>query len=123
MRDRLRTRGVPVFGPLDHGIMRSIYFSGPEHLSLEISTWVQTVAPEAWIDPRVVQVLDISDEELARFKAPTPYEGEGGTVSQPKLDPIKHHGVFEHETLKTVLEMPDEEVFDKLSTPDPPVST
>ena len=122
MRDRLRTRGVHVFGPLDHGTMRSIYFTGPDHLSLEISTWVKEVVPEAWIDPSVVQALNISDEELARFKAPTAYEGEGGTVVQPPLDPTKHHAVFEHEMLKTVLEMPDEEVFEKLSTPEPPVS-
>ena len=122
MRDRLRTRGVHVFGPLDHGTMKSIYFTGPDHLSLEISTWVQEVVPEAWIDPNVVQALNISDEELARFKAPTAYEGEGGSVGQPPLDPIKHHALFEHKSLKTVLEMPDEEVFAKLSTPEPPVS-
>ena len=122
MRDRLRTRGVPVFGPLDHGTMKSIYFTGPDHLSLEISTWVQEVVPEAWIDPTVVQALNISDEELARFKAPTPYEGDGGIVAQPQLAPIKHHAVFEREMLKTVLEMPDDEVFEKLSTPEPPVS-
>ncbi|MEM9218092.1 MAG: hypothetical protein AAGD25_27590 [Cyanobacteria bacterium P01_F01_bin.150] len=45
-----------------------------------------------------------------------------GTVSQPPLDPIKHHAVVEYKILKTVLEMPDEEVFETLSTPEPPVS-
>ena len=38
MRDRIRDRGINVFGPLDHGMCHSIYFAGPEHLSLEIAT-------------------------------------------------------------------------------------
>ena len=33
MRDRLRDKGVPVLGPLDHGMCKSIYFAGPENLS------------------------------------------------------------------------------------------
>ena len=65
MRDRIRSKGIHVFGPLDHGIMRSIYFNGPDNLSLEISTWTKEVIPDAWIDPEVVKVLNISEEELA----------------------------------------------------------
>ncbi|MEM6839680.1 MAG: VOC family protein [Cyanobacteria bacterium P01_C01_bin.120] len=122
MRDRLRTKGVPVIGPLDHGIMRSIYFAGPDYLSLEISTWTEDVVPEAWIDPNIVQALNISDEELARFKAPSLYGGARGTAVQPQLDPIKHHALFEHEKLKAVVQMSDKDVFEKLSTPEPPVS-
>jgi catechol-2,3-dioxygenase len=38
MRDRIRNRGLNVFGPLNHGLCHSIYFAGPEHLSLEIAT-------------------------------------------------------------------------------------
>ncbi|MDA1073530.1 MAG: VOC family protein, partial [Proteobacteria bacterium] len=37
MRDRLRSKGVPVLGPIDHGFCASIYFAGPENLSLEFS--------------------------------------------------------------------------------------
>src|SRR5882672_4982609 len=33
MRDRIRSRGVTVFGPIDHGFCQSIYFAGPENLS------------------------------------------------------------------------------------------
>ncbi|MGD1850152.1 MAG: VOC family protein, partial [Cyanophyceae cyanobacterium] len=116
MRDRLRSKGIPVLGPLDHGIMRSIYFAGPDNLSLEISTWARELIPEAWIDPEIVQALDISEEELARFIAPADYENRGEALNQPSLDPIKHHAVFEQEFLKIVLEMPDDEVWVKLST-------
>ena len=37
MRDRLRSKGVPVMGPLEHGMCCSIYFAGPENLALELS--------------------------------------------------------------------------------------
>lgn len=122
MRDRVRSRGFHVIGPLDHGIMRSIYFAGPDNLSLEISTWMREVIPDAWIDPEVVKALNISDEELAQLRNPAPYKGEGGAVAQPPVDPIKHHALFEHKTLKAVIEMSDEEVFENLSTPNDPVA-
>ena len=37
MRDRIRSKGIPVLGPLDHGMCKSIYFAGLENLSLELS--------------------------------------------------------------------------------------
>ena len=37
MRDRLRAKGVPT-GPMDHGMCVSMYFAGPENLSLELLT-------------------------------------------------------------------------------------
>jgi hypothetical protein len=38
MRDRTRSRGLTIVGLLDHGMCHSIYFAGPENLSLEIPT-------------------------------------------------------------------------------------
>jgi catechol 2,3-dioxygenase-like lactoylglutathione lyase family enzyme len=38
MRDRIRSRGVHVLGHIDHGFCKSIYFAGPENLTLEVST-------------------------------------------------------------------------------------
>ncbi|NET30550.1 MAG: VOC family protein [Cyanothece sp. SIO1E1] len=122
MRDRVRSKGIHVIGPLDHGIMRSIYFAGPDHLSLEVSTWMREVIPDAWIDPEVAKALDISEEELVSLRNPVPYKGEGGAVAQPAVDPIKHHALFEDEITKVAIEMSDEEVFEKLSTPNDPVS-
>ena len=52
MRDRIRDRGVPVIGPIDHGMCHSIYFAGPEGLSLEIACG-GAIDERAWIDPEV----------------------------------------------------------------------
>ena len=38
MRDRIRSRGHFVMGPIDHGMCKSIYFAGPEGLQLELAT-------------------------------------------------------------------------------------
>jgi catechol 2,3-dioxygenase-like lactoylglutathione lyase family enzyme len=37
-RDRLNAGGVPCFGPIDHGFVKSVYFSDPNGLPLEITT-------------------------------------------------------------------------------------
>ena len=37
MRDRIRSHGVNVIGPIDHGMCRSIYFAGPDQMTLELS--------------------------------------------------------------------------------------
>ena len=37
MRDRIRSRGIQVMGPIDDGFVQSIYFAGPEGLSLEVT--------------------------------------------------------------------------------------
>src|SRR5574338_1384249 len=91
LRDRIRSRGVNVFGPLDHGMCHSIYFAGPEDLSLEIATSAKPIDARAWIDPEVVELAGISAEELARYRAPAPFESRGGRVPQPPIDPAKPH--------------------------------
>ena len=37
MRDRIRSRGIPVIGPMNHGMCQSMYFAGPECLALEVA--------------------------------------------------------------------------------------
>ena len=86
MRDRLRSKGVPVLGPLDHGMCVSMYFAGPENLSLELSYSIEPINSEQWIDPEVVALAGISAEELARFKNPAAFEGSGGSVEQPAIE-------------------------------------
>lgn len=83
MRDRLRAHGVPVLGPVDHGFCCSIYFAGPENLSLELSCSTAPIDANAWIDPAVVRLAGISEEELARYRRPADFEDRGGTVPQP----------------------------------------
>ena len=65
MRDRLRSKGVPVLGPLDHGMCVSMYFAGPENLSLELSYSIEPINSEQWIDPEVVALAGISAEAVS----------------------------------------------------------
>lgn len=55
-RDRLNADGVPCFGPIDHGFVKSVYFSDPNGLPLEITC-------------RVPRHDEIMAEELAAHRA------------------------------------------------------
>jgi catechol 2,3-dioxygenase-like lactoylglutathione lyase family enzyme len=121
MRDRIRSRGVNVIGPLDHGMCQSIYFAGPEGLSLEIATSAKPIDARAWIDPEVQALAGIDNEELARFKSPKPYKGEGGKLKQPPIDPAKPHQAYPPDVYKTLLAIPDDEFTKRFSVPEPPV--
>ena len=85
MRDRLRAHGVPVMGPMNHGMCVSMYFAGPENLSLELSYSDEPINQAAWIDPEVVELAGISAEELARFKKPADFTDSKGEVPQPDI--------------------------------------
>ena len=87
LRDRIRDRGVNVFGPLDHGMCHSIYFAGPENLALEIATSAVPIDERAWIDPEVVGLLGIDDDELDAMKAPGAFESQGGASRNPRSTP------------------------------------
>jgi catechol 2,3-dioxygenase-like lactoylglutathione lyase family enzyme len=67
LRNRIRSRGVNVFGPLEHGMCSSIYFGGPEGLNLEIAWSSVGIDENAWIDPEVVALAGISLDELQSF--------------------------------------------------------
>jgi catechol 2,3-dioxygenase-like lactoylglutathione lyase family enzyme len=121
MRDRIRSRGINVIGPLDHGMCKSIYFAGLENLSLEVATSAAAIDARAWIDPEVQALAGISNDELARFKRPAAYKGEGGRLKQPPMDPSKPHQAYPPDMYKALLAMPDEEITKRLSVPEPPV--
>jgi catechol 2,3-dioxygenase-like lactoylglutathione lyase family enzyme len=120
LRDRIRDRGVNVFGPLDHGMCKSIYFAGPEGLNLEISTSEVGIDERAWIDPEVAGLAGIGADDLARFTRPTDYTGHGGEVAQPAIDPSKPHMVYPPDAYKKLMTMPDEVVTGRMSEPTPP---
>jgi len=125
MRDRIRSRGINVMGPLNHGMCHSIYFKGPENLTLEIATYGDTKYPigaDDWIDPEVQELAGISDEELQSYIKPPEYAGEGGTVPQPEYNPEGYHAAQPEEMLKAMYAMPDEMVTANLSEPRPPSS-
>ncbi|MGB7181952.1 MAG: VOC family protein [Burkholderiaceae bacterium] len=87
MRDRLRTKGVPVIGPVEHGMCCSIYFAGPENLTLELSYSTAPINSLQWIDPEVVRLAGISEDELRRFKNPPSFEIEANTQPGSVLQP------------------------------------
>jgi catechol 2,3-dioxygenase-like lactoylglutathione lyase family enzyme len=121
MRDRLRSKGVPVMGPLDHGFCKSIYFAGPENLSLELSFSTEAIDQEAWIDPEVVALAGIDAEELARYKRSSDYADQGGAVPQPALDgPGPHMTNYPPGRYEAVMGLSDEEVL-AMSENEPPV--
>ena len=121
MRDRLRAKGVPVLGPTDHGFCVSIYFAGPENLSLELSYSAAPIDNRAWIDPEVQALAGISDEELARYKQSSDYRAAGGAVPQPDLDgPGPHMVGYPDGAYEVILGTPDEIIWDN-SESQPPV--
>lgn len=121
MRDRVRSHGYWVMGPIDHGFCKSIYFAGPEGLMLEFSTSEgKPIDAEAWIDPEVVKLAGIKTEELATYKAPAAFASQGGQVPQPAPETSKLMMDFPPEN-RAVLRMTDEEVLARLSETTPPV--
>ncbi|MBX3705832.1 MAG: VOC family protein [Pseudomonadales bacterium] len=111
MRDRLRAKGVPVLGPLDHGMCQSIYFAGPENLCLELSYSTEPVNAEAWIDPEVVALAGISAEELVRYKRPAAFEDGRGAVPQPGPDaPGPHMTGYPPGLYERLLRLSDQDI-------------
>lgn len=121
MRDRIRRAGVNVFGPIHHGFCQSIYFAGPDQLTLEISVQMTAIDPNAWIDPEVVALSGISAGELARFVAPADTPATQGIVPQPPHDPTKPHMHYPRALYHQMLAAPDAMITAAGSVPDPPV--
>ena len=124
MRDRLRSKGVPVLGPLDHGMCVSMYFAGPENLSLELSYSMEPINNEEWIDPEVVALAGISAEELARYKNPAAFEDSGGSVVQPAIEEANtgpHMTNYPPGHYEATMGIPDEVALNMLESK-PPVS-
>lgn len=121
IRDRIRVKGVNVMGPIDHGVCQSIYFAGPEGLTLEVATSDREMDQKLWIDPKVLERVGISPDEAARFMAPDSYAGAGGTVAQPPYDPGKPHQAYPEDMYKAMMAMPDEMIGKMVSYNKPPV--
>ena len=123
MRDRIRAKGVPVMGPIDHGFCKSMYFGGPENLVLEVSTSEGgSIDAEQWIDPEVVDLVGISSEELGRYKAPASYANSTGEpVAQPTLDTGKPMYSNMDPAFAETFKLPDDVVFKEISHTEPPV--
>lgn len=121
MRDRIRSHGIEVFGPIDHGMGKSIYFAGLENISLEITTFTNGIDPRAWIDPEVVSLAGISEKELGRYRNPPSYAGKGGAVPQPPEDPTKPRMTLPPKQYRLWRSLSDEEFGRMMSETEPPV--
>lgn len=122
MRDRIRSRGLTIFGPLDHGMCHSIYFAGPEDLCLEVATSEKPINGRAWIDPEVVELAGISAAELDRYRNPVNYESPDNPVPQPAFDAdVPWQRGFPRDVYEAIISMPDEVLTEKLSENTPPV--
>ncbi len=122
LRDRLRSRGVQVLGPIDHGFVQSIYFEGPEGLNLEVAAGAGIDA-DAWIDPEVTALCGIDDTELAALKEPAPFERPADPVAQPAEPHPTNERARQHpEHHALVMGLADEFVWDRLSETEPPVA-
>ncbi len=123
MRDRLRTHGHWVMGPIDHGMCRSIYATAPEGLMIEFATSAAAIDADEWIDPEVAAHCAIGAADVARYRRPAPFASRGGAVAQP--DPhAKPNFVFPEEWNErgaALLRMTDAELAAALSEPTPPV--
>jgi hypothetical protein len=120
MRDRIRSHGVNVIGPIDHGMCKSIYFAGPDQMTLEVATSEVAVDPNVWIDPAVLAKAGINAEEAARYRAPAPYAGPS-PVPQPAYDPAKPHMAYPPQVYQAILATPDEALSKAASYAEPPV--
>jgi catechol 2,3-dioxygenase-like lactoylglutathione lyase family enzyme len=121
MRDRIRTKGVNVIGPLDHGMCKSIYFAGPEQLTLEVACPGLAVTPDRWIDPAVLAKVGISAAEAADFAAPDKYDGDSGQVRQPAYNENQPHMAYPADRYKMMLALPDEALAAMPQHNEPPV--
>jgi catechol 2,3-dioxygenase-like lactoylglutathione lyase family enzyme len=119
MRDRIRSRGVPVIGPINHGMCESIYFAGPEGLALEV-THGRDIDERAWIDPEVQTLAGISDAEVARYISPATFDKPAEAIAQPTYDPSKPHLVYPEAAYHMMLTIPDEAMWNAV-TSEPPV--
>jgi len=119
MRDRIRSYGHPVFGPADHGMCKSIYFAGPEGLTLEVATSETAINGDEWVDPEVVALAGISKEELTAMRHPCP--GPSAPVAQPAFDDTKYHMEYPEKIYQLMLAAPDEILIERMSYPEPPV--
>ena len=120
MRDRLRSKGVPVLGPIEHGMCQSVYFAGLENMTLELSFSREPIDNRLWVDPEVVDLLGISAEELESYRRPAGFEDSAGAVAQPGPDTPGPHMDYPPEVYERVLSTPDE-VFLNSVPSEPPV--
>jgi catechol 2,3-dioxygenase-like lactoylglutathione lyase family enzyme len=120
LRDRIRSHGYWVMGPIDHGMCRSMYLAAPEGIVLEFATSSGPIDADCWIDPEVVGVCGIDAHELARYRHPEAFDSQGGAVPPP--DHRAHPTLDLPPELDSILTMSDEAIAEMLDFPTPPLT-
>jgi catechol 2,3-dioxygenase-like lactoylglutathione lyase family enzyme len=120
MRDRIRSHGIQVLGPLDHGMIQSIYFAGPENLSLEVCTG-SSIDERQWIDPEVQELCGIDADEMRRLLAPAGFDRPDEAVAQPPYDESLPSMHYPSGNRDVIMGLPDDVVWANLSVTEPPV--
>ncbi|MPY92396.1 MAG: VOC family protein [Acidimicrobiia bacterium] len=121
LRDRVRSRGVQVMGPIDHGMIQSMYFAGPENLVLEVCCG-SGIDETAWVDPEVVRLCGISAAEVERLEHPAAFTEAAEPVTQPATDPTKPQLRYPPKAYERIMGMSDQETWDRFSETTPPVA-
>jgi hypothetical protein len=119
LRDRIRSNGYWVMGPIDHGMCKSMYLSAPEGIVLEFATSAEPIDAAQWIDAEVVTLCGIDAADLARYRRPAPFRDRGGGVPNP--DPHARPGMHFPPGMEAIFSMSDEEIASRISFPTPPV--
>jgi catechol 2,3-dioxygenase-like lactoylglutathione lyase family enzyme len=120
LRDRLRSKGVQVLGPIDHGFIQSMYFDGPEGLNLEISCGA-AIDARAWIDPEVTGLCGITADELDALLHPAPFEPGPTPVAQPTQPHPDNVRAERHpDRIARLMALDDQLVWDRFSETTPP---
>ena len=85
LRDRIRSHGYAVVGPLGHGVSQSMYLGAPEGILLEFATSenCEELNGGKWIEEGSAAEIGATAEDIVRFSAPPAYAGQGGKVPQP----------------------------------------
>lgn len=79
LRGRLQAAGCEVTDVVDHGLLRSIYFTDPNGIALEASCWV--------VDPTGHATLDVADRRLFADPDPVPALRELAGDGRPSAVP------------------------------------
>jgi len=92
-----------------------------EDVSLEIAYSEEPINQKAWIDPEVVDLLGISNNELQSYMKPEDYLGHRGGAKQPDLDSTEgpHMSNYPEGAYEQVLSMPDEIVWSMVENTPP----
>jgi len=67
IRNRIRASGTDCMGPLDHGFCWSIYFAGPENMTLEVCTTTRDDL-DKWIVSDAAKHAGVSQETVAKLR-------------------------------------------------------